>query len=103
MPMRISLNEDDLNRSIKENFSNLNSESLNFSNVESTNKQLTVQQELYEVKKQIDEIKRSTQDYESEITKLNTQLNNYVSNSRLVISKSRGIVIIYSSTFSRWR
>jgi hypothetical protein len=91
MPMRISLNEDDLNRSIKENFSQINSESLNFSNVESTNKQLTVQQELNEVKKQVDEIKKSTLDYEAEISKLNSQLNNYLSNSRLVFSKSRGI------------
>ncbi len=91
IPMRISLNEEELNKSVKENFPNMNNESLNFSNVDSTIKQMTVQQELNEVKKHIDEIKRDIQDYDLENIKLNTQLNNYTSNSRLVTSKSKGI------------
>jgi aspartate/methionine/tyrosine aminotransferase len=55
-----------------------------------TSKVITPQNELEETKRQIEELKKSIQNYDSEISKLNVQLNNYSSNSMLFKTKNKG-------------
>jgi len=74
-------------------------ESLNYTSATATEGNINIDEspfaknpanEIDEISKQIEELKRSIQSYESENGKLNTILTNYASNSALFKTKSRG-------------
>lgn len=64
-----------------------------------SSKIINPQNELEETKRQIEELKKSIQNHDSEISKLNVQLNNYSSNSMLFKTKNKGKNLYFINIF----